>query len=130
MIAWQSDSGEPLRHEQDIGRSMDAPEVFAVVFDRHFHEIHGYVARRLGTSVADDIAAETFLIAYRKRATFDHREGTIRAWLYGIATRQVSRHRRDELRAYRALQRAAPSPPTDDRGSDQADRVAERVTAA
>ena len=48
-------------------RSLDSPEAFAEIFDRYFSEIHRYVARRLGTGVADDIAAETFLIAYRKR---------------------------------------------------------------
>ncbi len=52
----------------DAARSLDSPEAFAEIFDRYFSEIHGYVARRLGTGVADDIAAETFLIAYRKRS--------------------------------------------------------------
>lgn len=103
---------------------------FAETFDRYFGEIHGYIARRLGTGAADDIAAETFLIAYRKRASFDSRLGTVRAWLYGIATRQVSHHRRDELRAYRALQRAAASHPMDDRMTDHTDRVTDRIAAA
>jgi RNA polymerase sigma-70 factor, ECF subfamily len=111
-------------------RSLDSPQDFAEVFDRHFSEIHGYVARRLGAAAADDIAAETFLIAYRKRASFDDHQGTVRAWLYGIATRQVSHYRRDELRAYRALQRAAASPATDDRVTDHTDRVIDQVTAA
>jgi RNA polymerase sigma factor (sigma-70 family) len=111
-------------------RSLDSPQDFAETFDRYFREIHGYIARRLGTGVADDIAAETFLIAYRKRASFDYQEGTVRAWLYGIATRLVSHHRRDELRAYRALQRAAARPATDDRMVDHTDRVTERVAAA
>lgn len=108
---------------------MDAPEVFAVVFDRHFHEIHGYVARRLGTLVADDIAAETFLIAYRKRASYDATAGSVRAWLYGIATRQISRHRRDEMRTYRAMRRAAGSPLAEEHAADNTEFVADRVTA-
>lgn len=129
MVAWQSDRAEPPPHEQHIGRSMDAPEVFAVVFDRHFHEIHGYVARRLGTLVADDIAAETFLIAYRKRASYDATAGSVRAWLYGIATRQISRHRRDEMRTYRAMRRAAGSPLAEEHAADNTEFVADRVTA-
>lgn len=129
MIAWQSDRAESPRHEQDIGRSMDAPEVFAVVFDRHFHEIHGYVARRLGTSAADDIAADTFLIAYRKRDSYDATAGSVRAWLYGIATRQISRHRRDEMRTYRAMRRAAGSPLAEEHAADNTELVADRVTA-
>src|SRR5215467_2544750 len=129
MVAWQSGRAEPPPHEQDTGRSMAAPEVFAVVFDRHFHEIHGYVARRLGTSAADDIAADTFLIAYRKRASYDATVGSVRAWLYGIATRQISRHRRDELRTYRAMRRAAGSPLAEEHAADNTDLVADRLTA-
>ncbi|HEU4947873.1 MAG TPA: sigma factor [Kribbella sp.] len=43
------------------------------------------VARRLGTDLADDLAAETFLIAYRQDGRFDRRSGVVRGWLYGIA---------------------------------------------
>ena len=129
MVAWQSGRAEPPPHERDIGRSMDAPEVFAVVFDRHFHEIHGYVARRLGTSAADDIAADTFLIAYRKRASYDATAGSVRAWLYGIATRQISRHRRDEMRTYHAMRRAAGGPLAEEHAADNTEFVADRVTA-
>jgi hypothetical protein len=42
-----------------IGRSVGEPECFAAVFDRYYLEIHGYVARRLGPSPADDLASET-----------------------------------------------------------------------
>lgn len=101
------------------------PDEFAAVFDRYFAEIHAYVSRRLGDQAADDIAAETFMTAFRKRAGYDAARGSVRAWLYGIATRHVSRHRRDEMRAYRALERAAASLPEE----DPQDRVAERVTA-
>ena len=50
----------------------------------------------------DDLAAETFLVAFRQRAKFDGRNGVVRAWLYGIATNLIRRHRRDEVRAWRA----------------------------
>jgi RNA polymerase sigma-70 factor (ECF subfamily) len=100
-------------------------ENFAWVFDRYFGEVHGYVARRLGTHEADDIAAETFTIAFRKRASYDAASGSVRAWLYGIATREIGHHRRAEMRAYRALERAT----ADLHEEDPQDRVAERVTA-
>ena len=105
-------------------RRLETPEVFAAVFDRYHAEIHRYVARRLDATAADDIAAETFLIAYRKRASYDEAAGTVRAWLHGIATMQVARHRRDEVRAYRALQRAATSPEADYPIDEATDRVA------
>ncbi|GAA2152257.1 RNA polymerase sigma factor [Actinomadura napierensis] len=81
------------------------PERFADLFDRHYAQIHRYVDRRLGADAADDIAAETFLIAFRRRAAFDTAHASARPWLYGIATRLISRHRRDELRRYRAMAR-------------------------
>ena len=45
-------------------RSWREPERFATVFDRHYLEIHGYASRRLGAGLADDVASETFLIAF------------------------------------------------------------------
>ncbi|GAA1566690.1 RNA polymerase sigma factor [Actinomadura kijaniata] len=89
-----------------IVRSRREPEAFAEVFHRHFDEIHGYIARRLGADAADDLAAETFLAAFRRRDRFDPRRGPVRPWLYGIATNVVGLHRRAERRHYRALARS------------------------
>ncbi|MBE1499595.1 RNA polymerase sigma-70 factor (ECF subfamily) [Amycolatopsis lexingtonensis] len=80
-------------------------EQFTEVHDRHFAEVYRYVAGRLGTQAAEDVAAETFLVAFDRRATFDRTRGDLRAWLFGIATNLVSRHRRKEARHYRALAR-------------------------
>lgn len=54
-----------------IEQSRREPERFAAIFDRYYPEIHGYAARRLGQGLADDVAAETFLIAFDKRAGYD-----------------------------------------------------------
>ena len=83
------------------------PGGFADVYERYFADIHGYVASRLGRDVADDVAADTFVIALRKHADFDPARGPVRAWLYGIATNLVAQHRRAERRRYQALARAA-----------------------
>ncbi|MEV4578304.1 sigma factor [Nonomuraea jabiensis] len=64
-------------------------------------QIHRYAARRLGTQAADDIAAETFLIAFRRRASYDLSHRLARPWLYGIATTLIARHRRSEERFLR-----------------------------
>lgn len=108
-----------------ISRSRHEPERFGVIFDRHFAEIHRYVARRLGPDAADDVAAETFLTAFRQRDRYDPARGDARAWLYGIATNLTGRHRRDELRRYRALGRIGPGRAAD----SHEDRVAARVSA-
>jgi len=83
-------------------------EQFTEVHDRYFADIHRYVAGRLGTQAAEDVAAETFLVAFDRRKTFDATRGELRAWLFGIATNLVSRHRRKEARHYRALSRLDP----------------------
>jgi RNA polymerase sigma-70 factor (ECF subfamily) len=67
---------------------------------RHDGEIYRYVASRLSAGHADDLAAETFLVAFRGRARFEGTGGQVRAWLYGIATNLIRRHRRDEERKW------------------------------
>ncbi|TCO44550.1 RNA polymerase sigma-70 factor (ECF subfamily) [Kribbella antiqua] len=105
--------------------SVREPDRFTQIFDKYFGQVHSYVARRLGTDIADDLAAETFLIAFRQRERFDRRTGAVRAWLYGIATNLIRRHRRDELRAWRALAKLPPPTPT----TGHEDRIAAQVTA-
>jgi len=100
-------------------------EPFEEVFNAHFAEIHGYAARRLGADAAEDVVAEAFLTAYRKRGSYDPAKGSVRAWLYGITTNLIGRHRRAELRALRALGRRGPDP--DEEGHEE--RVAGRVSA-
>jgi RNA polymerase sigma factor (sigma-70 family) len=89
-----------------VARSLRDPDQFSTIYERYFVEIYRYVAGRLGADVADDLAAETFLIAFRKRDRVDPALGGVRAWLYGIATNLVGQHRRQETRRYRALSRA------------------------
>lgn len=103
------DSGLPESGRLDSGRldsgRLDDAEAFAAVFDACFGEIHAYVAQRLGPDHAEDVVSDAFLIAFRKRGQYDPARATARAWLYGIATRLVGRHRRQEARALRALGR-------------------------
>jgi RNA polymerase sigma-70 factor, ECF subfamily len=110
---------------RDIELSLTDPDRFGAVFDRHFAEIHGYAARRVGRDAADDIAAETFLTAFRVRHRFDPGRGTVKAWLYGIVTNHLSVYRRQELRAYRAMARAGVPEPEE----GHAGRVVEQVAA-
>ncbi|MEV0386668.1 RNA polymerase sigma factor [Nonomuraea sp. NPDC050643] len=93
-----------------IRRSRDDPEQFATLFDRYAQQIHLYVARRLGSQAADDIVAETFLAAFRRRASYDPAVPMARPWLYGIATKLIAKHRRSEERYLRALSRTGVDP--------------------
>jgi RNA polymerase sigma factor (sigma-70 family) len=108
-----------------IARSWAEPEQFAVLFARHAPLIHRYAARRVGSGAADDLVAETFLAAFGKRLRYDRDHPDARPWLYGIATRLVGQHRREEQRQYRIRQAAVP-----DRDlPGHADRVAADQTA-
>jgi len=90
-----------------VQASLAEPARFGQIFDRYFAEIHRYIARRLTSDAADDLAAETFAIAFRERDRFDASRGVVRSWLYGIATNLIGRHHRREIREYRAIQRNA-----------------------
>jgi RNA polymerase sigma factor (sigma-70 family) len=89
-----------------IQQSLLVAERFGPLFDRHGAVVHRYLARRIG-SHADDLLADTFLIAFRRRATYRQLHVNVRAWLFGIATNVLRRHVRQEERRYRALTRAA-----------------------
>jgi RNA polymerase sigma-70 factor (ECF subfamily) len=77
---------------------------FGTVFDRHAREIYRYCARRIGTDAVDDAVADTFVIAYERRARFDPSHASALPWLYGIATNVLRRYRAAEAR-YRTLLR-------------------------
>jgi RNA polymerase sigma factor (sigma-70 family) len=89
-----------------IGQSLADPERFATIFERYFGQIRQYLARRAGTKIADDLAAEVFVVAFAERQRYDLARDCARPWLYGIATNLAGSHRRREERHYRALARA------------------------
>jgi len=109
-----------------IRRSEAEPEQFAALFRRHSGALHRYVARRLGPDAAEDIVAEVFLTAFRQRHRYLPSQPDARPWLYGIATNLIGRHRRAEVRMYRALARTGADPATE----PFTDEVEARVTAA
>ncbi|MEV5750841.1 RNA polymerase sigma factor [Actinoallomurus sp. NPDC052308] len=108
-----------------IERSWREPECFAEVFDRYYPQIYGFAAERLGRSTADDVAAETFMIAFDRRDRYDLSRPDARPWLYGIAVNLIARHRRAEARQYRALARTDVT----EISEGHADRVTGRLDA-
>lgn len=77
--------------EGAINPSMD-DQSFRQEFNQNYRDILAYAMRRSSTADAEDIAAETFTIAWRKwgSAPID----AIRPWLFGIARNVLANHRR------------------------------------
>ena len=107
------------------GRIVD-PEDFEAAFREHFPLVFRFISRRVGTAVAEDLAAETFATAYRRRASFDPGRGSLRSWLYGIATNLVRNHWRAEQHLLQLDARLVPEIDL----PDSADVVEQRVIAA
>jgi RNA polymerase sigma factor (sigma-70 family) len=110
-----------------IAASVEHPEVFSTVFDRHFTAVHGYLVRRLGVLAADDVASETFTVAFINRHRYDSAAGAdARPWLFGIAANLARRRRRDERRQLAAYRRTW----TTEGLCDPIEEVVDRLDAA
>ena len=103
-----------------------APPDFADAFREHFAPVYRFIARRVGTDLAEDLAAEAFAIAYRRRVDYDPHRASLRSWLFGIAANLVREHWRDEQQLLEFDARLA-SGGTGSCGEDDADS---RVVAA
>lgn len=114
---------EPPDDAAVIAASRADPERFAEIFDRHADEMHRYASWRLGADLADDVVAETFLIAFRRRAEYDLGRPDARPWLYGITSLKIRDHRRAEVRRHRLLAKAEASHADDSFDERSADRM-------
>jgi RNA polymerase sigma-70 factor (ECF subfamily) len=88
-----------------ITASHDAPALFAEIFSRHWSPIRAYLARRVGRDHGEELAAEVFVRAFDRRASYRAGTGDARPWLYGIAANLIREHRRRERRHLQALGR-------------------------
>ncbi len=90
-----------------IQASLTDPHAFGQIFDRHVDAVHGFLVRRGGRDLAEDLAGEVFRVAFEMRHRFDLERSSARPWLYGIATNVVRRHRRTAGRRSAAYRRLA-----------------------
>lgn len=108
-----------------ISASAASPGDFAAIFDRHFDAVYAYLQRRIGRDLAEELSAETFLVAFDNRHRYDASRGGPRPWLLGIATNLLRHHWRREVRELRAYARSAADPVL-----DAFDGVEERLDAS
>lgn len=102
-----------------IRLARDNPAVFGELFDRHASALYRYAARRAGEFAADDVIAETFLIAWERLESYDPDHDDARPWLFGIATNLLRRHHRSEARMLKAAARLAAR----DSVADESERI-------
>ncbi|MFI7226151.1 RNA polymerase sigma factor [Nonomuraea angiospora] len=124
-MAAPPDASDVMEDVTVVERSMDNPDLFALLYDRYFTELYRYLAARLGSEHVEDLVADAFLIAFNGRGGFDPQRGTVRSWLYGIATNVVARHRRREGRRLNALSKV----PAEDSADGPEDRVTSQLAA-
>jgi RNA polymerase sigma-70 factor (ECF subfamily) len=82
-------------------------ERFAQVFDAHFRAVSAYALRRTTAAEAEDVVAETFLVAWRR---LDELPEDPKAWLLGVARRVLANQRRAAGRRRALVDRMAGEP--------------------
>jgi RNA polymerase sigma-70 factor, ECF subfamily len=104
-----------------------APESFEALYRRLLPRVYGYVASLLrDRSAAEDVTAQAFERAYRKRRSYRASRGSADAWLFGIARNAAL----DELRRRkrRAALAAEPEDALAEDPEDQAELALRRET--
>jgi RNA polymerase sigma factor (sigma-70 family) len=94
-------------------RSIRDPDAFREIFERHAAIVLAYARKRLGATAGDEILAQTFLVAFERRARFDPTYVSARPWLFGIATNLIRHHLREEREHLTALGKMAPELPAE-----------------
>ncbi len=84
------------------------------MFEAHYAQVLAFAGRRVGRDLADEVAAETFLVAWRR---WDSVPAEPLPWLYGVARNIVLRERRvisRQVEIRQLLAHERPDLPVDD----------------
>jgi RNA polymerase sigma factor (sigma-70 family) len=103
-----------------IAASRQDPEAFEELFGRYWPALHAFCCSRAGAA-GEDVAAETFRVAFDKRGRYDLGQPDGRAWLYGIAIRLLQHHFRHGRRQAAAIERSGRLLPHPERGGAASD---------
>ena len=98
-------SGAEATDAELIRHSLEDPEEFREVFERHYESVRRFAQRVVGRDAGEEIAAQTFLIAFQRRPTYDFGYRSARSWLFGIAYNVARHHLRAERSQYDLLGR-------------------------
>jgi RNA polymerase sigma-70 factor (ECF subfamily) len=79
-------------------------------YSSHAPALFGYIARRVGRELAEDLTAQVFVEALESWSRFDPELGTPRTWLFAIATNLMRTHLRKEQRSLDLFARTGADP--------------------
>jgi RNA polymerase sigma factor (sigma-70 family) len=77
---------------------------FELLFGNHYPAVRAYALRRISPDAAQDVVAETFLVAWRR---LDEVPADALPWLYGVARRVLANQRRSAERGDALARRLA-----------------------
>jgi RNA polymerase sigma-70 factor (ECF subfamily) len=72
------------------------------LYERHAESVHRYVLRRSDRETAEEVTAQVFMVAWRRRSAVPD---DALPWLYGVARRALADHRRGLARRQRLGER-------------------------
>jgi RNA polymerase sigma factor (sigma-70 family) len=106
---------------------VDADQRFAALYEDHYAAILRYACRRTDPDSARDVAAETFLVAWRRLADVPADPANAQPWLYGVARRILANSDRSRRRSEHLAARLTQSGTSAHHTPDLADAVTERA---
>jgi RNA polymerase sigma factor (sigma-70 family) len=101
---------------------------FTRLFEAHYDAVLRYGRRRADEQTARDVAAETFLVAWRRAGAVPEREPL--PWLYAVARHCLANATRHDRRTARALPRLAGPEATPDPADALGEAAAVRAAVA
>src|SRR5215472_10149613 len=99
----QTYTGHPMDEGGPVRDSDDRRDRFRIVYEQHYPAVLRYAARRVGPDAAGDVAAETFLAAWRRLDDVPEREPL--PWLYATARNCLANELRGQARSDRLTNR-------------------------
>ena len=102
-------------HSLDTGDVASSDDAFERAYVKHLTAVSGYLYRRVERRFVEDLAADVFAIAWRRRDSVT--AGEELPWLYRIAANVVSNHRRKQatgIALFASLRPADSAPSAED----------------
>ena len=115
-----------------VGHGAADADRFRALYDAHVREVSAYCVRRVSVDRADDVVAETFLVAWQRLADVPDGDAGL-LWLYRVAHRVVGREWRGSSRRKRLTLRLQALRPIGGSGPEDAvvaDEDTRRVLSA